>query len=40
MYRNLKSIANGPLPEAVVAVIEEIWEGLKAEKEDHYIQVV
>lgn len=37
MYRNLKSIANGPLPEAVVAAIEEIWEGLKAKKEDHYI---
>jgi hypothetical protein len=34
---NLKSIANGPLPEAIVTIIEHIWEGLKSTKEDKYI---
>jgi hypothetical protein len=34
---NLKNVANGPLPESVVATIEDIWADLKAEKEDNYI---
>lgn len=34
---NLKSIANGPLPESLVVTIEAIWTELKAEKEDKYI---
>lgn len=34
---NLKSIAKGPLPERIIADIQDIWEGLRAEKEDKYI---
>ncbi|KAF4810866.1 Aflatoxin B1 aldehyde reductase member 3 [Colletotrichum tropicale] len=34
---NIKAIGNGPLPETVVAAIEALWEDLRAEREDSYI---
>jgi hypothetical protein len=33
----MKSIEKGPLPGRIVADIEEIWEELRAEKENNYI---
>lgn len=33
----MKAIEKGPLPDSIVADIEEIWEELRPEKEDKYI---
>ncbi|CAI0653856.1 unnamed protein product [Colletotrichum noveboracense] len=34
---NIKAIGNGPLSDTVVAAIEALWEDLRAEREDSYI---